>query len=859
MSLRIFLLSAPFFICQSLYSQDTLSGVINQYAAVIAIDSCQARLTTGSSSATFSPGERVLLIQMAGATIDASNSSSFGDIIDPGGAGLFEQNEVLAVSGPDVFLKYELAHEYDAGGAVQLVSFPLFEDASVTAPITALPFQDGYGGIVAFEVENTLTLGDDILANGQGFASQDKVIVTSNCNFITNANNYYYDASDWRGAPKGQGIAQLLPGKQLGRGAQANGGGGGNDHNSGGGGGSQLTAGGMGGKQVPPSALGCHGNFPGRGGKPLPAFPERIYLGGSGGNGHVDDTGAGSTGGAGGGIVLILTDTLVANDHTIAANGQSPATAPGDGGGGGGGGGTLLVRANQLTGTLHLTVLGGDGSDVQNPTNRCFGPGGGGGGGRVLTNLTGLADIATAGGNAGKNLTPSPQCSTPTSEATNGGEGIVEPFPGVPFSSVEVVTPAIVSSPQPAMVCEGDSAFFEITTLGNGLGYQWQANDGSGWQDVQNGSNFSGALSPALSVVNVPATLSGLEFRCLVTGACTPALLSGTAVLSVETGPQAAFSISPTGGLTFSFENTSANATAYLWDFGDNTTSTSFSPEHSYNTAGNYTVTLTAYNDCDSQSLALTLSAGDAPMAAFSSNVQVGCVPLVVQFQNQSAGTDIISFDWQFPGGTPGLSSDENPTIIYTQPGLYDVSLAIANFLGADTTIFQNYIDARAAPVADFSFSAVGLSVVFTNNSTGGTAYFWEFGDGETSTEENPSHTYATEGAYPVTLTVSNADCGSAILLEVMVQTTKAGETDLLPGIRLFPNPVRSELTIVLPQRLAERASAALSTLDGAVVKKQILHSSTNRLSMDGLPAGLFLLEIRMGWQSAHFKVVKLP
>ena len=848
-----------FFAGTPLISQVTLNGVINSYAPVTAIEPCQAKLTTATGSDTFSPGDRVLVIQMAGATIDVSNSASFGDILDPGSAGLFEQNEVLAVSGADIYLKYTLANDYDVAGMVQLVSFPLFENAFVTALVTALPFQNGFGGVAAFEVENTLTLDGDISADFGGFAGQDEVIVTSNCSFLTAANNYHYDASDWRGAPKGRGIAAILPGKEHGRGAQANGGGGGNDHNSGGGGGGQLTAGGMGGKQIPPSTFGCHGNYPGLGGKPLPVSPSRIYFGGSGGNGHVDDTGAGTPGGTGGGIVLILTDTILANGHTISANGGSPATAAGDGGGGGGGGGTVLLLANQLTGTLYLVANGGQGSDVQNTPDRCFGPGGGGGGGRVMTNLNGAAEIAAAGGTSGENLTPSTQCDTPASEATAGADGMVAPFPQIPFSGEQVVATAILLQPEAVTACENNNAVFEISASGNDLNYQWQMNDGAGWQAVQNGAVFSGAHTPVLSATGVTLGLSGLAFRCSVTGPCTVGLVSDPAELTVLVSPQANFIITPMGGLDFLFENTSAATTGWLWDFGDNTTSMAFSPVHSYDTAGIYAVTLTAYNDCDTQSFTQIISAGDAPLAAFSSNVQLGCAPLEVHFQNQSSGTALSSFNWQFPGGTPEQSSEINPVVTYAEPGSYDVTLTVANFLGEDTALLQNFITVQQAPLAAFSFSADELTVTFTNNSTGGTAYFWEFGDGATSDLQNPTHAYLLEGTYLVTLTITNSDCGSAVSHDVAVQTTGAEEAAIFEGLTIFPNPVSRELTIAIPLLFAEGAEVVLNTMNGRHIKSQRIHAPSAQLGMEELPAGLYLLEIRMRPYLTRIKVAKLP
>jgi hypothetical protein len=262
---------------------DSLSGVVNTYAEVLDIDTCEARLCL-TSSIGFEAGMSALLIQMQGAEIQQGDNSDFGTLTDLNSAGLFERCEIDSVAGDCVFLNQYLVHHYQLSGAVQLVSIPTYEQAVVSAELSAAPWNGTTGGVLIIEVENTLDLQAPVNTSGQGFRGGPKNVLESNCQFFLSQDNYFYESDNWRGAPKGEGIAKIIPNKESGRGPQANGGGGGNDHNAGGGGGSHLTQGGVGGEHEPPSIFGCSGPFPGIGGKPLNTDPQRLFLGGGGGS-----------------------------------------------------------------------------------------------------------------------------------------------------------------------------------------------------------------------------------------------------------------------------------------------------------------------------------------------------------------------------------------------------------------------------------------------------------------------------------------------------------------------------------------------------------------------------------------------
>ena len=152
-----------------------------------------------------------------------------------------------------------------------------------------------------------------------------------------------------------------------------------------------------------------------------------------------------------------------------------------------------------------------------------------------------------------------------------------------------------------------------------------------------------------------------------------------------------------------------------------------------------------------------------APTAAFTATPTSGSVPLTVKFTDMSANNP-ASWSWDFGDGS--TSTDQNPSHTYQNTGRYTVKLTVTNDLGSNTKTKSDYIMVNGSlPVAEFSANtttgAAPLTVSFTDNSTGSpTSWSWDFGDGSTSSEQNPSHIYQNTGKYTVKLTVTN-DLGS--------------------------------------------------------------------------------------------------
>lgn len=386
------------YVSDSCGVQKVDSLIVNHYTPVINYNPCENKLTVENASA-FKAGDTVLMIQMKGAIIDSSNSTSFGTITDYKGAGNYEFNYVKMVSGNTIYLENVLIRSYDIPyGKVQLIRIPYYNTLAEDKVLTCLPWDGTKGGVLSFIVKNDLELKQNIDVSGRGFRGGKSV----NSQLTTwqpqcNTSTYFTASLPTASQGKGEGVSTLSDTRMSGKGKLANGGGGGNLVNCGGGGGSNGNLGGKGGNQFE----GCGSNPGSNGGEPgslltYSSSTNKVYLGGGGGAGDSNDPyGTASFqpgGGNGGGIIIISASSIKGNGYSIKSDGgdgQSCTTGNcNEGAGGGGAGGTVLLAGNNYSGTLSITANGGNGANntaiyIIN-SYQSHGPGGGGGGGAIL-------------------------------------------------------------------------------------------------------------------------------------------------------------------------------------------------------------------------------------------------------------------------------------------------------------------------------------------------------------------------------------------------------------------------------------------------------------------------------------------
>ena len=250
-----------------------------------------------------------------------------------------------------------------------------------------------------------------------------------------------------------------------------------------------------------------------------------------------------------------------------------------------------------------------------------------------------------------------------------------------------------------------------------------------------------------------------------------------TLSVTVRPQPVAGFSINNNeqclSGNSFVFTNSSTAASTYLWNFGDVSASTATSPVHSYLGAGAYSVKLvstSAFGCKDSVTLPLTVR--PQPVAGFSVNSNDQCLSANnFIFTNSSTGS--TTYNWTF--GDASVSTGNSPSHAYSTAGSYIVKLVSVSAFGCKDSLSSTVI-VRPQPVAGFSVNSnsqclSGNNFVFTNSSSGGSIYLWDFGDVTSSTTTSPSHTYLGNGTFTVKLvTTSSFGCKDSSTLNINVR-----------------------------------------------------------------------------------------
>ncbi|AKB82026.1 cell surface protein [Methanosarcina barkeri 3] len=248
--------------------------------------------------------------------------------------------------------------------------------------------------------------------------------------------------------------------------------------------------------------------------------------------------------------------------------------------------------------------------------------------------------------------------------------------------------------------------------------------------------------------------------------------------------PVAAFSMSPTSGkapLNVAFTDKSTDATSWAWSFGDGSTSIEKNPKHTYSEAGNYNVVLTVNNEKGSNSKTQEVTVQSEPVpekvdpvANFSADTTSGPAPLSVQFTDLSQNAN----EWNWDFGDGETSTEQSPDYTYFSAGNYTVILTVNNENGSSSKTLNINVEGEpdqeeTLPVADFDADTTSgnapLYVQFTDLSQNANEWHWNFGDGNTSTEQEPLYIYSSAGNYDVNLTVVNENKTSSKITTINV------------------------------------------------------------------------------------------
>lgn len=372
---------------------------------------------------------------------------------------------------------------------------------------------------------------------------------------------------------------------------------------------------------------------------------------------------------------------------------------------------------------------------------------------------------------------------------------------------------------------------------------------------------------------------------------------------------QTYFWYSSNSPLTYSFSSQTYTpdptdvVVTYFWDFGDGTTSAEANPTHTYGVDGVYTVSLTTTtaSGCESYACDVVCTFGGGVIDTFyygcqamfgvswgldPSNPNGGFNSLEISFFDLSFGA-VQSWSWDFGDGAN--SSEQNPVHTYAQAGLYTVALHIETLDGCESDISMEIY------VGDFPWTEYDCQAMFfpIPDSTGNGFFFldlssspgaiqswsWDFGDGATSTEQNPFHTYTEPGVYTVTLSIVADSCNSTIsfdldttdpffrfggnggVLGLATGATDTKEVTAFEGARMYPNPASDEATLAFTSRESAAYELRVTDVSGQTVLRQQQEAAAGpnavRVPLTDLKPGIYLVQLRSENQVQTLKLMK--
>ena len=442
------------------------------------------------------------------------------------------------------------------------------------------------------------------------------------------------------------------------------------------------------------------------------------------------------------------------------------------------------------------------------------------------------------------------------------------------YVTIQIVPPPQVSlSVAPDTICAGQSVVFTPTMTGGANLHQWNFGQGGGWQTTGSGNQSRAYGNPGTYTVGYTASIQGATPGCTDTAWVEVVVLpSPTAVFSLdEDAACVTLTTDPTntsvGGNSWAWDfgdGTTSNlqdppphtyntigdhvislvvsnaqgctdhmwlpvhvyavpdpdigvqavclgeastftdltmtapgnpVEQWAWDLGDGTTSTLQSPVHTYATAGPYTITLTVTTPYCSGTNSEQVVVEELPVSAFAPDVAIGCSPMEVTFLNTSTGA--ANYIWSFGDGA--TSNDPAPAHTYTNTTdtaiVRTVQLIAMTAFGCADTSYQQVV-VWPGVMAMFAQNAVPgcapMDVDFTDLSTGGGTPHWDFGDGTTSTDANPSHQYINSThvlqTFTVTLTVTSpAGCSHSAQQNITVYPAPSFEFVAAPDSGCTP------------------------------------------------------------------------
>lgn len=343
-------------------------------------------------------------------------------------------------------------------------------------------------------------------------------------------------------------------------------------------------------------------------------------------------------------------------------------------------------------------------------------------------------------------------------------------------------------------VCVGSTVTFTDLSTNNPTSWSWQ---------------MPGA-SPANSSTNIPSVTYSSPGVYTVSLVATngQGTSTNTAIQTITVSNCASAAFLPSAdrvcvGSTVTFSDQSSNnPTVWNWQMpgGSPPNSSLSNPSVVYNTPGIYTVSLTVSNGQGNNSNAAvhTITVGTCVSSAFQSSGDHVCAGGTLTFTDQSTNGP-TGWNWQMPGGSPASSTLSNPSVVYTAPGVYTISLNAYSSQGNGTNTAMQTVTVYPCISAGFQPSenqiCAGGTITFYDQSTNNpTAWSWDISGGapSLSSQSNPSAVYFTPGVYTVSLISFNSQGSStntAVQTITVNNCVSLEEQTPVSQISIYPNP----------------------------------------------------------------------
>jgi len=295
--------------------------------------------------------------------------------------------------------------------------------------------------------------------------------------------------------------------------------------------------------------------------------------------------------------------------------------------------------------------------------------------------------------------------------------------------------------------------------------------------------------------------------------------------------------------LIVEFTDASQHPDNWYWDFGDGSFSTQQNPMHEYSSAGTYIVCLITENSCSSDTICKSISVCNNAVSNFNYETNIKNVNFI------DVSINPTSWYWDFGDGR--TSTEQNPSHEYSAYGTYNVCLTIENSCSSD--VFCDSIFVCKNTVADYVYFIEGTTVDFLDASSYTNTWFWDFGDGSYSTQQNPSHQFKDYGIYYVCLTASN-ECSSDVFCDSIFNIP---EGDNLNLVQVYPNPPSNTLTISNPTSLSNITIQIFTLYGNKLYEKEINfeNNSTFKMDLSDLPSAQYFLKMINGNKTETRKI----